>query len=155
MADAGTRLRWYLLNLDLNGVWHNVHTHAARWQIPVPPFLFHCHIEEHMMQGLAGLVRAREHIWMNEAAAKKVPFVLPYDGADECAPVDGRRVCKPARMPEMPGMGVSAGSLIGDARDGRNRRHARDVRHGRHGQRRSSRRQLSVSTTVWWYSGGP
>src|SRR5207248_10848487 len=37
VAEAGQRLRWYLLNLDLNGVWHNIHTHAARWQLPTPP----------------------------------------------------------------------------------------------------------------------
>jgi FtsP/CotA-like multicopper oxidase with cupredoxin domain len=163
VAEAGQRLRWYLLNLDLNGIWHNVHTHAARWQIPVPPggsidvhslsptegftidtdvpppllflpdelaklqekhppaacqvtirgdFLFHCHIEEHMMQGLAGLVRAREQLWVTEAALKKLPFELPFDGADECSSVDGRRTCKPARKPEMPGMGQPEGHPI-------------------------------------------
>ena len=29
-------------------------------------FLFHCHIEEHMMAGLAGLVRARQYIWISD-----------------------------------------------------------------------------------------
>jgi FtsP/CotA-like multicopper oxidase with cupredoxin domain len=162
VADAGERLRWYLLNLDLNAVWHNVHTHAARWQIPAPPggavdvhplsptegftidtvaprpllflpkeleelqehhprnacrvgirgdFLFHCHIEEHMMQGLAGLVRAREQLWVTEKAVKALPFVLPFDGADECSPVDGRRTCQPRQMPEMPGMGEPAAPM--------------------------------------------
>ena len=160
VAEAGQRLRWYLLNLDLNAVWHNVHTHAARWQIPSPPggsidvhplsptegftietevphplpflpdelaklqkqhpanaclvtirgdFLFHCHIEEHMMQGLAGLVRAREQLWVTEQALEKVPFVLPFAGADECPPVDGRRTCRQTAQPEMPGMGGMGG----------------------------------------------
>src|SRR5207245_2661969 len=72
-------------------------------------FLFHCHIEEHMMQGLAGLIRAGEQLWVTEAALKKLPFVLPFDGADECSPIDGRRTCKPARKQEMPGMGQMEG----------------------------------------------
>ena len=113
-VDAGERLRWYLFNLDLGGMWHNFHPHSARWRLPTPPggaadvhslspvesfitdtevppalrlpceldelqcdptedacrvrvkgdFLFHCHIEEHMMAGLAGLVRSREYVWM-------------------------------------------------------------------------------------------
>ena len=34
-------------------------------------FLFHCHIESHMMTGLVGLVRARQHVWITEAALKR------------------------------------------------------------------------------------
>lgn len=119
-AEPGQRLRWYLLNMDVNDNWHNFHPHSARWQLPAPPggaidvhplspveaftidtevpralwlpgalqelqerrrkprgacqvpirgdFLFHCHLEEHMMLGLAGLVRSRERIWVTEKA---------------------------------------------------------------------------------------
>lgn len=167
VAEAGQRLRWYLLNLDLNGVWHNVHTHSARWELPVPPggsidahplsptegftietevprpllfmpdsledlqehhppdacrlglrgdFLFHCHIEEHMMQGLAGIVRARQHLWVTDEAVETLPYVLPFDGADECSPVDGRRNCLPVQHAEMPGMGgMAAGTIVDEA----------------------------------------
>jgi FtsP/CotA-like multicopper oxidase with cupredoxin domain len=158
VADAGARLRWYVINLDLNGVWHNLHTHAARWQIPAPPgraidvhplsptegfvidtvvprplpflpdaledlqerhpeeacrvtirgdFLFHCHIEEHMMQGLAGLVRARDHLWVTADALDALEVVLPYDDGNCCSAIDGTRQCPSgtAANPEMPGMG--------------------------------------------------
>ena len=149
VADSGQRLRWYLFNLDLGGVWHNFHPHAARWQLPVPPggagdvhslspvetfvtetevpravrlpceleelqckppagacrvrlkgdFLFHCHIEEHMMAGLAGLVRAREYVWLTEQTARELEVVLPLDdGCNDCPPVDLYR-CRPAKPP--------------------------------------------------------
>jgi plastocyanin len=111
-GNTGEKLRWYVFNMDLAGVWHNFHPHSVRWQLPTPSggasdvhglsplesfvtdtevpaamrlpcalqefqcepnldacrvrlkgeFLFHCHIEEHMMAGLAGLVRAREWV---------------------------------------------------------------------------------------------
>ncbi|HLB90371.1 MAG TPA: LodA/GoxA family CTQ-dependent oxidase [Terriglobales bacterium] len=58
-------------------------------------FLFHCHIEEHMMQGLAGLIRAREYVWLTEKVAKQLEVELPYDdGSNECPHVDPRR-CTP------------------------------------------------------------
>ncbi|WP_328473230.1 DUF1929 domain-containing protein [Actinoplanes sp. NBC_00393] len=118
-ADAGQRLRWHVLNLDLGSMWHNFHPHSARWQLPAPPggaadvhalspaegftadtvvpaparlpraveelqtdppanacrvrikgdFLFHCHLEEHMMAGLGGLVRARDWLWVDPQTA--------------------------------------------------------------------------------------
>ena len=80
-------------------------------------FLFHCHIEEHMMAGLAGLVRARQYVWINEALAKQIDLKLPYDdGINSCPSVDLTR-CQKAHpqkppkgdtpggdMPGMPGM---------------------------------------------------
>src|SRR3989442_3133279 len=122
VADSGRRLRWYLFNLDIGGVWHSFHPHSARWRLPSPSggagdvhalspvetfvtdtevpravrlpcaleelqcdpppdacrvrlkadFLFHCHIEEHMMAGLAGLVRAREAIWVTGQGADQL-----------------------------------------------------------------------------------
>ena len=125
----GDRLRWYLCNLDLGTVWHNVHPHSARWQLPSPSggatdvhalspaqtyvmdteappairvpcaleplqcdpppaacrvpvkgeFLVHCHLEEHMMSGLAGLVRTKDWIWVSKEALAATDILLPYD----------------------------------------------------------------------------
>jgi FtsP/CotA-like multicopper oxidase with cupredoxin domain len=62
-------------------------------------FLFHCHIEEHMMHGLAGLVRAHEWVWLTEDALKALPLTLPLDdGANECPVVDIYR-CRPRKRP--------------------------------------------------------
>jgi FtsP/CotA-like multicopper oxidase with cupredoxin domain/sugar lactone lactonase YvrE len=60
-------------------------------------FLFHCHIESHMMTGLAGLIRAKQRIWVTEAALKRTELLLPLNCCiDECAPVDLKR-CRPHR----------------------------------------------------------
>lgn len=167
-GNTGEKLRWYVFNMDLAGVWHNFHPHSVRWQLSAPPggasdvhglsplesfvtdtevppamrlpcalqefqcepnldacrvrlkgeFLFHCHIEEHMMAGLAGLVRARQYIWINEALAKQIDVHLPYDdGMNSCPRVDltrcqheGKKQPSPhgdspaGVMPGMPGM---------------------------------------------------
>jgi plastocyanin len=147
VADAGERLRWYVFNLDIGGVWHNFHPHSTRWQLPSPQggasdvhslspvesfvtdteappalrlpcmlqelqcdpppdacrvrikgdFLFHCHIEEHMMQGLAGLLRSREYIWVTRDIARQLSIELPYDdGSNDCSHIDIFR-CQPRR----------------------------------------------------------
>ena len=31
VGDTGERLRWYIFNLDISGVWHNFHPHSVRW----------------------------------------------------------------------------------------------------------------------------
>ncbi len=55
-------------------------------------FLFHCHLEEHMMAGLAGLVRSRESIWVTPEVLKAIDLVLPYDdGSNETGWVDLER----------------------------------------------------------------
>lgn len=60
-------------------------------------FLFHCHLEEHMMAGLAGLVRARRHLWVTDEMRKGLPYELPYDDdSDECEFVDTLRCPAPA-----------------------------------------------------------
>ncbi|MFI5892001.1 galactose oxidase-like domain-containing protein [Actinoplanes sp. NPDC051513] len=138
-ADAGQRLRWHVLNLDLGSMWHNFHPHSARWQLPAPgggaadvhglspaegftadtvvpatvrlpcaleelqcdppadacrvrikgDFLFHCHLEEHMMAGLAGLVRSRDWVWVDPETAWS-PDLRPLldDGRDDLPWVD-------------------------------------------------------------------
>jgi len=161
VGDTGERLRWYLFNLDVAGVWHNFHPHSMRWEIPKPPggasdvhalsplesfvldteippamrlpcelerlqcqsepkgcrvrikgdFLFHCHVEEHMMAGLAGLVRARQYVWIDDETSKNLDILLPFDDDNCCASVDLRR-CLSSRgkdthshdMPNMPNM---------------------------------------------------
>jgi FtsP/CotA-like multicopper oxidase with cupredoxin domain len=66
-------------------------------------FLFHCHIEEHMMRGLAGLVRAREWVWLTEEAVKTLSIRLPLDdGANDCPVVDLYR-CRPSKPPKKNG----------------------------------------------------
>jgi FtsP/CotA-like multicopper oxidase with cupredoxin domain len=87
---------------------------AGARQVPVRgDFLFHCHLEEHMMLGLAGLVRARQRIWVTADSLDRLPFELPYDDGDCCADVDGTLDCGPAASPQwhetMPGMGAMAG----------------------------------------------
>lgn len=144
-AEAGERLRWYVLNLDLGSMWHNFHPHATRWQLPAPPggasdvhalspaesfvadtevpepvrlpcelddlqceppegscrvrvrgdFLVHCHLEEHMMGGLAGLVRSRGWAWVTADALDASDLVLPFDDPSGESWVDLRRCGAP------------------------------------------------------------
>jgi plastocyanin len=57
-------------------------------------FLFHCHVEMHMMQGLAGLVRSKQAVWLTKAQATKLAAEsgLPLDpGGNSCPPVDNDR----------------------------------------------------------------
>jgi len=54
-------------------------------------FLFHCHIEVHMGQGLAGLVRAQQTIWLTPAQAQQISTEtgLPLDdGKNDCPTID-------------------------------------------------------------------
>ncbi len=68
-------------------------------------FLFHCHLEEHMMAGLAGLVRSRRHIWITDEMRETLAYELPFDDdTDECAFVDTTRCEGTAAMP-VDGMG--------------------------------------------------
>jgi len=53
-------------------------------------FLFHCHVEPHMMGGLAGLVRSHQTVWLTDAQRIEVEKTigLPIDPGDNaCAPV--------------------------------------------------------------------
>lgn len=57
-------------------------------------FLFHCHVEMHMMQGLAGLVRSRQTVWLTADQAKRLSAEsgLQIDhGGNACTTVDDHR----------------------------------------------------------------
>jgi FtsP/CotA-like multicopper oxidase with cupredoxin domain len=54
-------------------------------------FIFHCHVEMHMMQGLVGVVRSRQTVWLTpaEAAQLEAQTGLPLDhGDNDCPAVD-------------------------------------------------------------------
>jgi FtsP/CotA-like multicopper oxidase with cupredoxin domain len=52
-------------------------------------FLIHCHLEQHMMAGLAGLLRARQYVWIDKEMTKRLALKLPYDdGTNDCPHVD-------------------------------------------------------------------
>ena len=57
-------------------------------------FLFHCHVEMHMMQGLAGLVRSSQTVWLTADQAKRLSaeIGLAIDhGGNACPAVDDNR----------------------------------------------------------------
>ncbi len=57
-------------------------------------FLFHCHVEMHMMAGLVGLVRSRQTIWLTPAEAHQLSLNtgIPLDAGDnDCPSVDPDR----------------------------------------------------------------
>jgi hypothetical protein len=62
-------------------------------------FLFHCHLEEHMMGGLAGVLRSRDWVWMTDAAQKRLELALPYDDGDDIPWVDMLRCHRRAGRP--------------------------------------------------------
>lgn len=67
--------------------------HARKYHVR-GDFLFHCHVEMHMMGGLAGLVRSRQTLWLTPAQAKRLANEtgLPLDHADnDCQMVDPER----------------------------------------------------------------
>jgi plastocyanin len=80
-------------------------------------FLFHCHLEEHMMSGLAGILRSQQWVWMTDDATKRLNVQLPYDDGDDTPWVDVLR-CQPSQphgrpvdhgqAPRMKGMNMPA-----------------------------------------------
>jgi len=49
------------------------------------------------MRGLAGLLRARQYVWITEGVIKQINLELPYDdGLNECTHVNVQR-CRPRR----------------------------------------------------------
>jgi plastocyanin len=54
-------------------------------------FLFHCHVHHHMMNGMVGLVRAQQSVWLTEEMAHEISHRtgLPLDdGSNACPDVD-------------------------------------------------------------------
>jgi plastocyanin len=54
-------------------------------------FVFHCHVHHHMMNGMVGLVRARQSLWLTDAMAHEISHRtgLPLDdGLNSCPDVD-------------------------------------------------------------------
>ncbi len=54
-------------------------------------FIFHCHVEMHMMQGLVGIVRSRQVLWLTAAQADQLRAErgLPLEtGDNDCPEVD-------------------------------------------------------------------
>jgi hypothetical protein len=54
-------------------------------------FVFHCHVHHHMMNGMVGLVRARQSLWLTEDMAHEISHRtgLPLDdGSNACPDVD-------------------------------------------------------------------
>jgi plastocyanin len=55
-------------------------------------FLVHCHVEPHMMEGMAALVRAIHDVELSEDLKQELALNLPIDdGTNECPVVDIRR----------------------------------------------------------------
>ena len=50
-------------------------------------FLLHCHVEMHMMQGMAGLVRAIQEVELTDDEVQKICFHLPKVRLQECPDV--------------------------------------------------------------------
>jgi plastocyanin len=60
-------------------------------------FLFHCHVEMHMMQGMVGLVRSLQEVWLTKEQAEKLSSErgLPIDsGSNACPDVDFERCAR-------------------------------------------------------------
>ncbi len=58
-------------------------------------FLVHCHLEEHMMGGLAGLLRSKRWVWVASDALAATDLVLPLDAPGDETWVDMRRCDAP------------------------------------------------------------
>ena len=57
-------------------------------------FLVHCHVEMHMMQGMAALVRAVQEVEVSPALEEKLGFHLPVcTGKNDCPQIDHHRIC--------------------------------------------------------------
>jgi FtsP/CotA-like multicopper oxidase with cupredoxin domain len=65
-------------------------------------FLVHCHLEEHMMAGLAGLLRAHDYVWITQDVLRRSAVQLPYDdGSNDCPQVNLLR-CRSQSQPPPP-----------------------------------------------------
>jgi plastocyanin len=75
-------------------------------------FLFHCHVEMHMMGGLAGLVRSHQTVWLTDAQRHELETTvgLPLDpGGNSCPTVVADRCANSStgsieELPNLPGI---------------------------------------------------
>jgi FtsP/CotA-like multicopper oxidase with cupredoxin domain len=52
-------------------------------------FMVHCHVEDHMMEGMVGLVRVRQEVGLSAEQEHALGIVLPIDhGGNDCPEVD-------------------------------------------------------------------
>ncbi len=59
-------------------------------------FLFHCHVEMHMMQGLAGLIRSKQILWLTDAQVKHLKKTVgwPCETCDNSCPHPDHSRCE-------------------------------------------------------------
>ena len=99
-----------LLSPELEKAQHPDHRHkGAKPYHLCGDFLFHCHVEMHMMMGLAGLVRSRQTVWLTPKEAKELSaeIGLPIDPGDNSCPNVTFDRCQNAmggRWEELPGL---------------------------------------------------
>lgn len=72
-------------------------------------FLVHCHVEMHMMQGLAGIVRSHQTVWLTDKQALELSSTigLPLDPGDNACPavlLDRCANSMGGRWEELPGL---------------------------------------------------
>jgi FtsP/CotA-like multicopper oxidase with cupredoxin domain len=84
------------------------HRHAKPYNLR-GDFLFHCHVEMHMMQGLTGIVRSRQTVWLTpaEKALLESQTGLPLDAGDnDCPPIQIDRCANATggKWEELPGL---------------------------------------------------
>lgn len=98
-----------LLPPEIEACQHHDHRHKEAVEVRLKgDFLFHCHVEMHMMMGLAGLLRSRQSVWLTSAQKTLLENTigLPYDtGSNACPDTDDHRcediIC--GRWEEVPG----------------------------------------------------
>jgi plastocyanin len=84
-----------LLPLDIEKCQDPKHRpkHSKKYEL-CGDFLFHCHVEMHMMQGLTGLVRAKQTVWLTDAQVDKLKAQIGFPTAtcdNSCPDVDHHR----------------------------------------------------------------
>jgi plastocyanin len=73
---------------------HQDHPHHPKKVRLCGDFLVHCHVEMHMMQGMAGLVRAVQEVEVTPALEERLGFHVPVcTDKNECPEVDHHAPC--------------------------------------------------------------
>ncbi len=98
-----------LLPEDIQHSQHPDHRHKKAVEVKLKgDFLFHCHVEMHMMMGLAGLLRSKQSVWLTPAQKAELENTigLPIDDfSNNCPKVDEHRcediIC--GKWEEVPG----------------------------------------------------